>query len=66
MCTNGEACPESEPLMVSQDAQNDPDLCYAIGFWNATIIPTYSSDNGGTFEFTYYGMLYVYIHAQNI
>eukprot|EP00483_Globobulimina_turgida_P001717 UN01719 len=45
-------CGDVEDLMVAQYAQSDPTLCYIIGRWDASIMPTYNSDDN-SWEFEY-------------
>ena len=58
VCANGTTCPNLGGTgMVTQVDDNDPSLCYYIGFWDENILPSYRSDSDGTWEFTYNGML---------
>ena len=46
-------------MMASQVAESDPNLCYTVGWWSPDTNPTYNSNNGGTFEFKYNGMMHI-------
>ena len=62
VCSNGESCPDGIEMMVASFDTNNLNRCYEVAFWDESINPTYSSDNGGTFIFEYYGM-YTYIYT---
>lgn len=51
VCTDDKSC-DGSAAMVAQ-SNSDGSNCYILGRWDATILPQYSDQNGGTWEFQY-------------